>query len=109
MRFVQGLEQGGIPLEAVGSAVQSGELSFDFFDASFWDRFGGLAAETYRELSDETGLSLELLQAIRESMGFARPGPDDRLREDEFDTVALVRGTATIAVGRSDDRAPQLR
>lgn len=97
MRFVQGLEQGGIPLEAVGSAVQSGELSFDFFDASFWDRFGGLAAKTYRELSAETGLSLDLLQAIRESMGFARPGPDDRLREDEFDTVALVR--ALIAAG----------
>jgi adenylate cyclase len=97
VRFVQGLEQGGIPLEAVGSAVQGGELSFDFFDASFWDRFGGLAAKTYRELSAETGLSLDLLQAIRESMGFARPGPDDRVREDEFDGVALVR--AIIAAG----------
>jgi adenylate cyclase len=96
-RFVHGLEQGGVPLEAVGSAVQSGDLSFAFFDASFWDRFGGLAAKTYRELSAETGLSLDLLQAIRESMGFARPGPDDRVREDEFDTVALVR--ALIATG----------
>jgi adenylate cyclase len=96
-RFVHGLEQGGMPLEAVGSAVRSGELSFDFFDLSFWDRFGGLAAKTYRELSAETGLSLDLLQAIRESMGFARPGPDDQVREDELDAVALVR--ATIAAG----------
>lgn len=31
-------------MEALGSAVQSGELSFSFFDASYWDRFGGLAA-----------------------------------------------------------------
>jgi class 3 adenylate cyclase len=75
----------------VGSAIQSGDLSFDFFDASYWDRFGGLAAKSYRELSAETGLSLELLQAIRESMGFARPGPDDPVREDELDPVALVR------------------
>jgi adenylate cyclase len=97
VRFAQGLEQGGIPLEAVASAVQSGDLSFSFFDASFWDRFGGLAAKTYRELSAETGLSLDLLQTIRESMGFARPGPDDRAREDELDTVALVQ--ALIAAG----------
>jgi adenylate cyclase len=96
-RFVHGLEQGGVPLEAVASAVQSGDLSFAFFDASFWDRFGGLAAKTYRELSAETGLSLDLLQAIRESMGFARPGPDDRVRKDELDGVALVR--ALIAAG----------
>jgi adenylate cyclase len=97
-RFVHGLEQGGIPLEAVGSAVQSGDLSFEFFDASFWDRFGGLSAKTYRELSAETGLSLDLLHAIRESMGFARPGPDDRVREDEFDTVTLVRALITAGV-----------
>ncbi len=54
-------------------------------------------AKTYRELSAETGLSLELLQAIRESMGFARPGSDDPVREDELDLVALVR--AILAVG----------
>jgi adenylate cyclase len=96
-RFVHGLEQGGVPLETVGSAVQSGELSFAFFDTSFWDRFGGLAAKTYRELSAETGLGLDLLQAIRESMGFARPGPDDRVREDELAPVALV--STLIAAG----------
>src|SRR6266540_4936602 len=97
VRFVHGLEQGGVPLEAVGSATQSGELSFAFFDISFWDRFGGLATKTYRELSAETGLSLDLLQALRESMGFARPGPDDRVREDELAPVALV--STLIAAG----------
>jgi adenylate cyclase len=90
VRFLHALEQGGVPLETVGSAVQSGELSFAFFDTPFWDRFGGLTAKTYRELSAETGLSLDLLQALRESMGFARPGPDDRVREDELAPVALV-------------------
>jgi adenylate cyclase len=96
-RFVHGLEQGGVPLEAVGSAVQSGELSFAFFDTSFWDRFGWLATKSFRELSAETGLSLDLLQALRESMGFARPGPDDRVREDELAPVALV--STLIAAG----------
>ena len=96
-RFVHGLERGGVPLEAVGSAVHSGALSFGFFDASFWDRFGGLTAKTYRELSAETGLSLDLLQTIRESMGFARPGPDDPVREDELAVVPLLR--TLIAAG----------
>jgi len=80
-----------VPLEAVGSAVRSGALSFGFFDASYWDRFGGLMGKTYRELSAETGLGVELLQAIRESMGFARPGPEDRVREDELAVVPLLR------------------
>ena len=95
-RFVHGLEQGGIPLEAVGTAIQSGALSFAFFDARYWDRFTGLARKTYRELSAETGLSLDLLMTIRESMGFARPGPDDSVREDELDVTALVRALITM-------------
>src|SRR5262245_64219306 len=40
-RLLWGLEQGGVPLEAVASAVRSGVLSFAFFEVSFWDRFGG--------------------------------------------------------------------
>jgi adenylate cyclase len=96
-RFAWGLERGGVPLEAVGSAVASGGLSFAFFDAPYWDRFGGLTAKTYRELSAETGLGLELLQAIRESMGYARPGPDDRVRDDELTVLPLLQ--AVIARG----------
>jgi adenylate cyclase len=95
--FILGLEQGGVPLEAVGSAVGSGALSFEFFEASYWDRFGGLTGKTYEELSAETGLSLDLLQSMRESMGFARPGPDDRVREDELAVLPLL--TMLIAMG----------
>jgi adenylate cyclase len=72
-------------------------FSFAFFDSSIWDRFGGLAAKTYRELSAETGLSLDLLQTVRESMGFARPAPDDPARTNDLDPIALVR--ALIATG----------
>jgi len=94
VRLVHGLEQGGIPLDALASAVRSGALSFDFFDAHFWDRFGGLSEKTFRELSEETGLSLEFLQAMRESIGYARPEPEDRVRKDELEIVPLL---ATIA------------
>ncbi|HXJ64102.1 MAG TPA: adenylate/guanylate cyclase domain-containing protein, partial [Actinomycetota bacterium] len=97
VRFIRGLEQGGVPLEAMGSAVRMGALSFAFFDAPYWDRFGGLAATTYHELSLDSGLSVELLLTIRESMGYARPGPEDRVREDELLLVPLVK--TLIAMG----------
>jgi adenylate cyclase len=96
-RFVFGLERGGVPLDAVGAAIRSGALSLAFFDAGYWDRFGGLATKTYRVLSDETGLSLDLLLAVRESMGFARPEPDDPVREDELVVIPLLR--TLIAIG----------
>jgi hypothetical protein len=34
-------------------------------------------------VSQETGVPLELLGAVLESMGFARMGPDQPMREDE--------------------------
>ncbi len=97
VRFTHGLQQGGVPLESVGSAVEQGALSFDFFDASYWNRFGGLTATTYRELSAETGIDIEVLRTVRESMGYARPEPDDRVREDELQVVPLMQ--AVIRMG----------
>ncbi len=91
VRFVEGLHKGGVPLDSVGSAVRSGALSFMFFDADYWRRFGGLTSTTYRQMSAESGLDVELLQTIRESMGYARPGLDDLVREDEMEVVPLLR------------------
>jgi adenylate cyclase len=90
-KFVHGLVQGGVDLDAIATAVGTGALSFAFFDASYWDRFGGLTATTYRQLAEESGLGLDLLCTLRESMGYARPGPDDLVREDELAVVPLAR------------------
>ena len=91
VRLVHGLEEGGLPLEGLAIAVRNGDFPFGFLDLPAWDWFGGLVGKTYRELSAESGLSLELLQAIRESMGFARPGPDDPVHQDELDLIPVVR------------------
>ena len=100
-RFLLGLEQGGVPLQAVGEAVRSGDLSFEFFDAPYWDRFGGLSDVTYADVNRETGVSLGLLAAIRESSGYASPSPEDRIRVDELDAIELVR--MAIGAGVSPD------
>jgi class 3 adenylate cyclase len=105
VRLVRGLEEGGLPLEGIGTAVRNGDLSFGFLDLPSWDWYGGFAGKTYRELSAETGFSMELLQVIRESMGFARPGPEDPVHEEELDlipvvSVALDAGADPVAIER---------
>jgi adenylate cyclase len=91
VRLVRGLEEGGLPLEGVATAVRNGDLSFGFLDLTSWDWYGGFVGKTYREFSAETGLGLEILQAIRESMGFARPEPEDPVHEEELDLVPVVK------------------
>jgi len=97
VRLFTGLDEGGLPLEAVADAVRGGDLSFAFFDLPYWDRFGTLADKTLGDVVAESGISLEMLQVIRESMGYARPDADDAVREDELPQVELVR--AGLAAG----------
>jgi adenylate cyclase len=82
-RWVRGLENSGVPLDGMAAAVRDGALSFSYLDASAFDRFAGMSTATFRELSEETGVPLELLKVVREALGFAEPGPEDPVREDE--------------------------
>ena len=75
---------------AVGAAIQRGALSLSFFDAAAYERFAALADETFRQVSDRTGIPLELLMVVREAIGMAPPSPDDRLREDEMAIVPFI-------------------
>ena len=84
------LEDAGIPLEGVAAGMQSGALSLSFLDAASYERFAALAAETFQQVADRTGIPLELLMVVREAIGMAQPSPDDRLREDEMAIVPFV-------------------
>ncbi len=88
--MAKSLEDAGIPLEGVAAAIQRGALSLAFFDAASYERFAAHAAETFRQVSDRTGIALELLMGIREAIGMAEPSPDDRLREDEMAIVPFI-------------------
>ena len=87
---VQALERAGLSLDSIGVAIQRGEMSLDFVDQPEYERFGGLTAETFRQVSERTGVPLELLLVIREAMGFAQPDPDDRVRADEMEVVPFI-------------------
>jgi adenylate cyclase len=88
--MAKSLDDAGIPLDGVAAAIQRGALSLAFLDAASYERFAAFATETFRQVSDRTGIPLELLMVIREAIGMAQPSPDDRLREDEMAIVPFI-------------------
>jgi adenylate cyclase len=89
-RWLQRFEGAGVPLEGMAAAVRDGALSFSYLDATAFDRFAGLSGTTFHQLSARTGIPLELLMVVREAFGFAEPGPDDLVREDELSVVPML-------------------
>jgi adenylate cyclase len=89
-RWVRSFEQAGVPLDGMAAAVRDGALSFSFLDASAFDRFAGLSGATFRELSERTGIPLELLKVVRDAVGFAEPRPEEHVREDELSVVPVI-------------------
>jgi hypothetical protein len=59
MAMARSLEDAAIPLDHVVAALRSGALSLDFLDAAAYERFATLAGETFRQVSDRTGVPLE--------------------------------------------------
>jgi adenylate cyclase len=89
-RWVKGFERAGVPLEGIATAVRDGALSFSYLDATAFDRFAGVSRKTFRELSERTGVPMDLLLVVREAHGFAEPGPEDHVREDELAIVPAM-------------------
>ena len=90
-RWLQSLEQAGVPLEGLAAAVRDGVLSFSFLDVAAYDRFAGLSGTTFQQLSAQTGIPLELLGVVREAVGFAEPGPQDTVHHNELSVVPLIQ------------------
>ncbi|MGW5237338.1 adenylate/guanylate cyclase domain-containing protein [Monashia sp. NPDC004114] len=88
--MAKSLEDAGIPLEHVVAGLRSGALSFDFLDGAAYERFATLAGETFQQVSDRTGVPVDLVMAIREAIGSAPPSPDDLVRADEMDVVPFL-------------------
>jgi adenylate cyclase len=88
--LVQSLEKAGIPMEGLAAAIRGGTLALDFLDAAAYDRFSLLSDVTFGQLSEKTGVPLNLLTLIREVAGSAAPDPDDRVREEEMAVADFV-------------------
>jgi adenylate cyclase len=91
VRLATACEQAGLPMEGIAAAIQAGRLSFAFLEASPYRQWAVRSARTYRQVSQDTGVPLELLGSALEAIGFARIAPDEPMREDELEVVPLLQ------------------
>ena len=103
--MAKSLEDAGIALDGLAAAIGRGAISLEFLDTAAYERFATLASETFQQVSDRTGIPLDLLMVVREAIGLAQPSPDDWLREDEMAIVPFIElqvaeGFRPIAIER---------
>jgi adenylate cyclase len=91
VRLATACERAGLPMAGIAAAVRQGRLSFAFLEAAPYRRWAVRSAQTYRQISQETGIPLEALGSFLEAMGFARMPPEELIREDELEIVPLLR------------------
>ena len=91
VRLATACEQAGLPMEGIAAAIQAGRLSFGFLEAAPYRQWAVRSARTYRQVSQDTGVPLELLGSALEAIGFARMAPDEPMREDELEVVPLLQ------------------
>jgi class 3 adenylate cyclase len=96
VRLATACERAGLPMAGIAAAVQQGRMSFAFLEAAPYRRWAVRSGRTYRQVSEATGVPLELLGSFLEAIGFARMAPDELIREDELEVVPLLqRGLST--------------
>jgi adenylate cyclase len=91
VRLATACERAGLPMEGIASAIRAGRLSFAFLEAAPFRRWAVRSSRTYGQVSQETGIPLDTLGVVLESMGFTRVDPDEPMREDELEVVPLLR------------------
>ena len=91
VRLVRSFDGSGITPEHIGEAVRAGQLSLAFLDQPSYERFSGLSDATFQEVSERSGIPLDVLTMTREAIGYGIAAPGDRMREDELEAVPLIQ------------------
>jgi hypothetical protein len=91
VRLATACQQAGLPMAGIAAAIRPGRLSFTFLEAAVYRRWRVRSGRTYRQVSQDTGVPLELLGSALEAIGFARMAPDEPIREDELEIVPLLQ------------------
>ncbi|HET7516979.1 MAG TPA: adenylate/guanylate cyclase domain-containing protein [Actinomycetes bacterium] len=91
VRLAVACERAGLPMDAIAGAIRAGRLSFAFLEAAPYHRWAVPSGRTYRQVSEESGIPLDVLRETLEAMGFAWTSPDGPMREDELEVVPVVQ------------------
>jgi Adenylate and Guanylate cyclase catalytic domain len=70
VRLAVACERAGLPMEGIAAAVRSGRLSSAFLETALYRRWAVRSGPTYRQVSQDTGVPVELLASALEAMGF---------------------------------------
>jgi adenylate cyclase len=104
--LVASLIAGGIPAPAIAAEIESGRFSLDFLDNPSFGTFTALSELTFEDLARERDVPVEVLLAIRESIGAAVAKPSDRLWQVELEIVPSI--DAQLASGFPPDAVERL-
>jgi adenylate cyclase len=96
----------GIPAPAIAAQIESGRFSLDFLDNQSFGTFIALSEFTFEDVARERGVPVEVLLAIRESIGAAVARPTDRVWEVELEIVPSIE--AQLASGFPPDAVERL-
>src|SRR5687768_13417369 len=66
LRLAMACERAGLPMDGIAAAIRAGRLSFAFMEASPYARWAVPSDRTYRQVSAETGVSLDDLRGALE-------------------------------------------
>jgi adenylate cyclase len=91
IRLALACERAGLPMDGIAAAIRAGRLSFAFLEASPYHRWAVPSDRTYRQVSEEAGVPLDVLRETLESMGFAWTSPDEPMREDELEVIPVLQ------------------
>ena len=69
VRLATACERAGLPMAGIAAAIRGGRLSFGFLEAAPYRRWAARSGRTYRQVSQEAGVPLELLGSFLEAMG----------------------------------------
>jgi adenylate cyclase len=90
VRFVTALGAEGVSVEELGRGIAEGKLSFAFVDGLL-AHVVGLSEQTHGELAARLELPFELIEELYVTWGLPAPRPEERVREDDAEALALLR------------------
>jgi hypothetical protein len=79
VRLVRSFDGSGITPEDIGEAIHGGQLSLAFLDQPSYGRFAGLSDTTFQEVSERSGIPIDVLTMMREAIVYDTAAPEERI------------------------------
>jgi adenylate cyclase len=95
VRLLDACERAGLRVDAIAEAIRRGALSLSFMDLPHY-RWAAITDRTWQEVADEMDLDVELVLDAVQAQGYVRPGPRDRVRQDEGPILGTIKLAATM-------------